>query len=67
VLQYNRTCNREVKNTHRERKKTYCRSKKKYLDINMQKMFGFLDEKYTPGNMENMHAKRTKILVKHAS
>ena len=36
-------------------------------DINMQKMTGFLDEKYTPGNMKNMHAKRTNILVKHAS
>jgi hypothetical protein len=36
-------------------------------DINMQKMCGFLDKKYTPANMKNMHAKRTNILVKHAS
>jgi hypothetical protein len=33
----------------------------------MQKMTGLLDEKYTPGNVKNMHAKRTNILVKHAS
>jgi hypothetical protein len=58
---------------HRKRRRTYCTSKKTYLgmmknmfcqDINMQKMFGFLDEKYTPGNMKNMHAERTNILVK---
>jgi hypothetical protein len=36
-------------------------------DINMQKMTGFLDEKYTPGNMKSMHAGGTNILVKHAS
>jgi hypothetical protein len=35
--------------------------------IDMQKMSGFLDEKYTPGNMKNMHAGGTNILVKHAS
>jgi hypothetical protein len=45
------------KNMHCERRKTYCRNHKKtYLgmmknmlcqDINMQKMTGFLDEKYT--------------------
>jgi hypothetical protein len=61
---------------HHERRKIYCRSIKKYLgmmknmfcqDINMQKMTGFLDEKYTPGNMKNMHARGTNILVKHAS
>jgi hypothetical protein len=32
-----------------------------------EKMFGFLDEKYTQGNMKNMHAKKANILVKHAS
>jgi hypothetical protein len=62
-----------------ERRKTHCR-KKKYLGgmfsyfineknvkiFNMQKMSGFLDEKYTPGNMKNMHAGVTNILVKHA-
>jgi hypothetical protein len=36
-------------------------------DINMHKMFMFLDEKYTSGNMKNMHAGGTNILVKHAS
>jgi hypothetical protein len=60
---------------HCERRKTYCR-RKKYLgmmknifcqDINMQKMTGFLDEKFTPANMKNMHTKRTNSLVKHAS
>jgi hypothetical protein len=30
-------------------------------------MSGFLDEKYTPGNMKNMKARRTNILEKHAS
>jgi hypothetical protein len=33
-------------------------------DIEMQKMTGFLDEKYTPGNMKNIHAGGTNILVK---
>jgi hypothetical protein len=28
---------------------------------------GFLDEKYSPGNMKNMHAGGTNILAKHAS
>jgi hypothetical protein len=70
------TCNREVTNMHRERRKTYCRRKKTYLgmmknnfcqDINIQKMSGFLDEKYTSANMKNMHPGGTIILVKHAS
>jgi hypothetical protein len=48
------TCNREVKNMHCKRRKTYCRSIKNiYLgmvknsfcqDINIQKMSAFLDE-----------------------
>jgi hypothetical protein len=38
-----------------------------YQDIIMQKMTGFLDEKSTPGNMKNMHARGTNILIKHAS
>jgi hypothetical protein len=36
-------------------------------NINMQKLSVFLDEKYTPENMKNMHIKRNNILVKHAS
>jgi hypothetical protein len=36
-------------------------------EINMKKMTGFLDEKYTPGKMKNMHAGGPNILVKHAS
>jgi hypothetical protein len=35
--------------------------------LTCQKMSGFLDEKYTPGNMKNMHTGRINILVKHAS
>jgi hypothetical protein len=69
---------RSNKHAPQEKKNIHCRSKKTYLqlgmmknkfcqDINMQKMTGFLDEKYTPGNMKNMQSKRTNILVKHAS
>jgi hypothetical protein len=45
---------------HRKRRKTYCRSKKnifrndeKYVlsRYKHEKMFGILDEKYSPGNM----------------
>jgi hypothetical protein len=71
------TCNRAVTNLHCERRKTYCRSKKNYGYVQLlhgnlsryehAKMFGFLDEKYTPGNLKNMHATRANILVKHAS
>jgi hypothetical protein len=44
------------------------REKNKFCqDINMQKMCGFLDEKYTPGNIKSVHAKNTNIVVKHAT